>query len=138
MHRHDQERWAFNTATCYERYVLICNGIPIPAAVTCPSKLAGFGELAQPSDLDRSKELLMKVLELNPAGGYVKGSAAGNRLRIAILTVPFGSAKTLHDQLKAGTGALGQLFQRRLHPETQKWVLGRLMRSHRIHIRLSQ
>ena len=41
MHRHDQERWAFNTPTCYERYVLICNGIPIPPAVTCPSKLAG-------------------------------------------------------------------------------------------------
>ena len=41
--RHKLERWAFNTATCYERYVLLCNGYPIPADVgePCPSKIPG-------------------------------------------------------------------------------------------------
>ena len=41
--RHKLERWAFNTATCYERYVLLCNGYPIPADVDepCPSKIPG-------------------------------------------------------------------------------------------------
>lgn len=39
--RHRLERWAYNTATCYERYVLLCSGIPIPPSVDvpCPSKL---------------------------------------------------------------------------------------------------
>jgi hypothetical protein len=41
MHHHGLERWAFNTPTCYERYVLLCSGIPIPADVDvpCPTKL---------------------------------------------------------------------------------------------------
>jgi hypothetical protein len=41
--RHKLERWAFNTATCYERYVLLCNGYPIPDDVgkPCPSKIPG-------------------------------------------------------------------------------------------------
>ena len=30
--RHRLEKWAYNTATCYERYVLLCSGIPIPPA----------------------------------------------------------------------------------------------------------
>ena len=51
----------------------MCNGIPIPPAVTCPSKLAGFGELAQPSDTERSIEFLTKVLEINPRDGYIAG-----------------------------------------------------------------
>ncbi len=138
MHRHDQERWAFNTPTCYERYVLICNGIPIPPAVTCPSKLAGFGELAQPSDEERSKEFLKKVLEINPRDGYVAGSSARRKLHLAVLTVPLPSAKALHDQLKNGTGALGQLFQGRLHSATRKWVLGMLWNKHLAHSKLSQ
>ena len=39
--RHSQEKWAYNVATCYERYVLLCSGIPIPPAVNvpCPSKI---------------------------------------------------------------------------------------------------
>ena len=41
--RHRLERWAFNTAACYERYVLVCNGIPVPDDVgdPCPSKTPG-------------------------------------------------------------------------------------------------
>ena len=136
--RHRLERWAYNTATCYERYVLLCNGIPIPPAVTCPSKIAGIGELAQPSDTEKSIEFLTKVLELNPRDGYVKGSSARRKLHIAILTVPLPSAKALHDQLKAGTGALGKLFQGRLHTATRKWVLDMLWRKHLIHSKLSQ
>jgi len=66
--RHRLEKWAYNTATCYERYVLLCSGIPIPPAVDvpCPSKipgapvalksntrktaLAGYGLLGDPPD----------------------------------------------------------------------------------------
>ncbi|MGH9219813.1 MAG: hypothetical protein ACRD1W_10960 [Vicinamibacterales bacterium] len=154
--RHRLERWAFNTATCYERYVFLCNGIPIPPAITCPSKApgavvavrrsktgkpalagAGIGALAQPSDTEKSIEFLTKVLELNPRDGYVKGSAARRKLHIAILTVPLPSAKALHDQLKAGSGALGKLFQGRLHTATRKWVLDMLWRKHLIHSKLS-
>ena len=38
--RHRLEKWAYNTPTCYERYVLLCSGIPIPPDVNvpCPSK----------------------------------------------------------------------------------------------------
>ena len=153
--RHRLERWAFNTATCYERYVLLCSGIPIPPAVDvpCPTKLpapvamktlktrlagAGLGELAQPSDTEKSIEFLTKVLELNPRDGYVTGSSARRKLHLAVLTVPLPSAKALHDQLKAGTGALGKLFQGRLHTATRKWVLGMLWNKHLAHSQLSQ
>ena len=101
--------------------------------MTCPSKIAGFGELAQPSDEERSKEFLKKVLEINPRDGYVAGSAARRKLHLAILSVPLPSAKALHDQLKAGTGALGRLFQCRLHSATRKWVLGMLWNKHLAH-----
>ncbi len=138
MHRHGSERWAFNTATCYERYVLLCNGIPIPPAVTVSIEARRLGELAQPSDEERSKEFLKKVLEINPRDGYVAGSSARRKLHLAVLTVPLPSAKALHDQLKNGTGALGQLFQGRLHSATRKWVLGMLWNKHLAHSQLSQ
>ena len=133
MHRHDQERWAFNTPTCYERYVLLCSGIPIPAAVTCPSKLAGLGGLGQPSDTERSIEAITKALEISPVDGYIKGSAARAKLHIAFLSVPLPSALALHQQLSAGTGALGRLFQYRLHPATMTWLLGILWAKHLAH-----
>jgi hypothetical protein len=156
--RHRLERWAFNTAACYERYVLLCHGFPIPADVDepCPSKLpgapiakigkrrkfgrprAGIGGLGQPTDEERSREFLKKVLEINPPGGYVTGSSARRKLHVAILSVPLPSAKALHDQLKAGSGDLGRLFQGRLHTATRKWVLEKLARKHRIHTQLSQ
>lgn len=156
MHHERLERWAFNTTTCYERYVLLCSGIPIPEDVNdpCPSKLpapiakigkrrkfgragAGIGALAQPSDLERSTEFLTKVLELNPPDGYITGSSARRKLHLAILTVPLPSAKALHDQLKAGNGAVGKLFQRRLHTATRQWVLSILWRRHLIHSKLA-
>lgn len=157
MRTHRLEKWAFNTTSCFERYVLLCSGIPIPADVDdpCPSKLpgapiakigkrrkfgvagVGIGALAQPSDAEKSKEFLKKVLEINPPGGYVTGSSARRKLHLAVLTVPLPSAKALHDQLKAGTGALGQLFQGRLHSATRKWVLDMLWRRHLIHSNLT-
>lgn len=142
MHHHGLERWAFNTATCYERYVLLCSGIPIPpdVDVPCPSKLpAGIGDLAQPnaSDTERSIDFITKVLQINPRDGYIKGSSARRALHLAILTVPLPSARAIHDQLKAGTGAVGQLFQGRLHSATRKWVLDMLWRRHLIYSKLS-
>ena len=159
MHHERLERWPFNTTTCYERYVLLCSGIPIPPDVDepCPSKLpgapiakigkrrklvrlagVGIGELAQPSDAERSIDFITKVLQINPRDGYIKGSSARRKLHLAILTVPLPSAREIHDQLKAGTGAVGQLFQGRLHSATRKWVLDMLWRRHLIHSKLSQ
>ena len=135
--RHRLEKWAYNTATCYERYVLLCSGIPIPPAVNVPrpSKVpgAGIGELAQPrdtSDTGRSIEAITKALQINPADGYIKGSAARRKLDAAILSVPMPSALALHGQLSAGTGALGRLFQHRLHRATRKTLLDVLWAKH--------
>lgn len=152
--RHRLERWAYNTATCYERYVLLCSGMTIPpdVDVPCPSKLpgapvaakrtrtrtpalagAGIGELAQPrdtSDTGRSIEAITKALQINPADGYVKGSAARRKLDLAILSVPLPSARALHEQLSAGTGALGRLFRYRLHRDTRKTLLDVLWAKH--------
>jgi hypothetical protein len=145
--RHRLERWAYNTATCYERYVLLCSGIPIPPAVgvPCPSKapgvpvaarrgkvrtpaLAGSGVsgLAQPrdtSDTGRSIEAITKALQINPADGYVKGGAARRKLDVAFLSVPLPSALALHKQLSAAEGALGRMFRQRLHRATRKALL---------------
>jgi hypothetical protein len=150
--RHRLEKWAYNTATCYERYVLLCNGIPIPPDVDepCPSKLpgapvamksgktrtralAGFAGLAQPrdtSDTGRSIEAITKALQINPTDGYIKGSAARRKLDIAFLSVPLTSAFELHQQLSAGTGPLGRLFQYRLHRATRKTLLDVLWNKH--------
>ena len=126
--RHRRERWAFNTATCYERYVLLCNGIDIPPSVNvpCPSKLAGagLGTPAKPSDTEKSLALLKKALELDPPS---KG-----KVRIAILSLPLPSAKPLHDLLEAGIGPLGKLFQK-LDADTRKWVLDTLWEKYRAH-----
>ena len=152
--RHRLEKWAYNTATCYERYVLLCSGIPIPpdVDVPCPSKLpgaavavkssktrkpalagAGIGELAQPrdtSDTGRSIEAITKALQINPPDGYIKGSAARRKLDVAVLSVPLPSALELHGQLSAGTGALGRLFKYRLHRATRKTILDVLWAKH--------
>jgi hypothetical protein len=138
MHHERLERWPFNTTTCYERYVLLCSGIPIPPAVNvpCPSKLHGIGEFAQPtSDAERSIEAITKALQINPVDGYITGSAARRKLHIAFLSVPLPSALALHDQLSAGTGALGRLFQHRLHRATRKWLLDMLWAKHLAHSR---
>ena len=67
--RHRLERWRFNSAGCYERYVLVANQLPVPAAVSgpCPSSapvgdfpipapggnaVAGLGSLGQFQLLD--------------------------------------------------------------------------------------
>ncbi|MEO8134764.1 MAG: hypothetical protein ABI831_12390 [Betaproteobacteria bacterium] len=79
--------------------------------------------LAQPrdtSDRQQSLDAILKALQLNPVGGYVKGSAARRQLEAAIDSVPRTSALELHDQLGTGTGPLGKLFKYRLHEATQK------------------
>lgn len=67
--RHRLERWPFNRAACFERYVLVANQLPVPASVSrpCPSsapvgdfpapraggsKVAGLGSLGQVQLLD--------------------------------------------------------------------------------------
>jgi hypothetical protein len=48
--RHRLERWPFNRAACYERYVLVANQLPVPAAVStpCPSS-APVGDFPVPA-----------------------------------------------------------------------------------------
>lgn len=48
--RHALERGPYNTATCYERYVLVANGLPLHDAVSipCPSK-APVGDFPVPA-----------------------------------------------------------------------------------------
>ncbi|MET0657710.1 MAG: hypothetical protein ABW110_06080 [Steroidobacteraceae bacterium] len=67
--RHRLERWPFNRAACFERYVLVANQLPVPSAVSgpCPSSapagdfpvtarggtaVAGLGNLGQFQLLD--------------------------------------------------------------------------------------
>jgi hypothetical protein len=48
--RHRLERWPFNRAACYERYVLVANQLPVPAEVSgpCPSS-APTGDFPVPA-----------------------------------------------------------------------------------------
>lgn len=66
--RHELERGPYNTAACYERYVLLANRLPVPAAVSTPcrssipkgdfplpragaDRVAGLGWFGQPSSI---------------------------------------------------------------------------------------
>jgi hypothetical protein len=151
--RHKLEKWAYNTASCYERYVLLCSGLPVPPDVDgpCPSKapaapiasegktrapalagtgFSGFGQPKDTSDIGRSIEAITKALQLNPPDGYIKGSPARAKLNVAFLSVPLPAAFELHQQLRTGTGPLGKLFQYRLHRETRKTLLNLLWNKH--------
>ena len=74
-------------------------------------------------------------VEMGKGRALSREAKTGRALRVVILTVPWSSAGALHDQLKAGAGAVRQLSQRWLHRDTQKLVRDKLARNHRIHTR---
>ena len=90
----------------------------------------GLAEPRDTSDRGRSLEAIKKALDLNPVGGYVKGSSARRKLEDAIKSVPVPSALEIFNQLKNGVGALGKLFQYRLHDATKKAMLDILWLKH--------
>ncbi|HEX6719834.1 MAG TPA: hypothetical protein VF088_22195 [Pyrinomonadaceae bacterium] len=97
-----------------------------------PNTRRGLG-LAEPqdtSDRARSLEAIKKALDLNPAGGYVKGSSARRKLEDAIKSVPVTSALEIFNQLRNGVGTLGKLFQYRLHDATKRTMLDILWLKH--------
>ena len=95
-----------------------------------PSGMRGVGEPRDTSDRGRSIEAIRKALDLNPVGGYVKGSAARKKLDDALKSVPITSALEIFNQLKNGVGPLGRLFQYRLHDATKPIVLNILWAKH--------
>ena len=95
-----------------------------------PSSLRGLGEPRDTSDRGRSLEAIRKALDLNPAGGYVKGSRARKKLDDALKSVPITAALEIFNQLKNGQGPLGRLFQYRLHDDTKPIVLNILWLKH--------
>jgi len=85
--------------------------------------LRGFS-LGQFADEDQtSRDAILKALQLNPVGGYVRGSAARKQLDDAINSVPVCSALQLAQQLLNGQGSLERLFRYRLDPATQQTLL---------------
>jgi hypothetical protein len=97
---------------------------------TGPAALDGLAQPRDTSDRGRSIDAITKALQLNPAGGYVKGSAARRALDLAIASVPVTAARELHDQLTAATGPLGRLFRLRLHRATRATLLAVLWAKH--------
>lgn len=96
-------------------------------------QVTGLRGLAQPrdtSDRGKSLEAIRKALDLNPVRGYVKGSSARRRLEDALRSVPLTSALEIFNQLKNGIGALGRLFQYRLHNATKRTMLDILWSRH--------
>jgi len=97
------------------------------------TQLTGLRELGEPrdtSDHGKSLEAIKKALDLNPVGGYVKGSSARRKLVDALRSVPLTSALEVFNQLKNGVGPLGKLFQYRLHDFTKRTMLDFLWSRH--------
>lgn len=95
--------------------------------------LSGLRGLAQPRDTSarqRSLDAILSALQLNPVGGYVKGSSARKQLEESFESVPVTSALEVHNQLKNGEGSLGRLFQYRLHDATKVVMLNILWLKH--------
>lgn len=131
--RHRLEVWPFNRAACYERYVLVVNGMPIPDAVNipCPSgapvaaatrgapraTVAGLGDPTQ--QVQDALKAIGAVLALNPMGGYVKGSSARSQLDARFQSVDDCIALEVAEQLQNGQTGVPRLFRLRLHRVTR-------------------
>src|SRR5947207_648701 len=85
--------------------------------------LRGFGQPRDTSQRQESLDAVLRALQLNPVGGYVKGSSARKQLEEAFKSVPVTSALELFNQLRTGAGPLGRLFQYRLHDVTKHTML---------------
>jgi hypothetical protein len=90
----------------------------------CRSGQIGLGGLGEPSTpLQNSLEKIKKALDLNPAGGYVKGSSARSVLDAAFASVPVCLAAKVFIELRFGNSPLARLFKHRLHPKTFREML---------------
>jgi hypothetical protein len=83
--------------------------------------LAGFGEPTTP--LQKALDEIKKALDLNPAGGYVRGSAARRVLDAAFGDVKPCLALAVFKELRFGNSPLARLFKHRLHPKTFREML---------------
>lgn len=81
-----------------------------------PFGLAGFAEPTTP--LQQHLARIKAALDLNPKGGYVRGSAARAALDSAIGDVPICLAPKVFVELRFGNSAVARLFKLRLHPKT--------------------
>jgi hypothetical protein len=92
--------------------------------------LRGFAQPRDTSQRQKSLDAILRALQLNPVGGYVKGSSARKQLEEAIESVPGTFALELFNQLQRGEGLLGRLFQYRLHDVTKGTMLNFLWQKH--------
>jgi len=90
--------------------------------------LQGFAQTPPLSEHQRSLDAILRVLRLNPVGGYVKGSSARRQLEEAFESVPPCSALELAQKLLKSEGTLEKLFRHRLATPTRQVVLQILIR----------
>ena len=93
--------------------------------------LRGLSDPPLPCADKTGKDAIQCALQLNPAGGYVKGSRARRILDAAFASVPPSSAQKLHDQLADPRDTLGKLFRYRLARPTRQTMLKILEGKHR-------
>jgi hypothetical protein len=83
--------------------------------------LAGLAEPTTP--LQDALDEIKKALDLNPAGGYVRGSAARSVLDAAFAAVKPCLALEVFKILRFGNSPVARLFKHRLHPKTFREML---------------
>lgn len=91
------------------------------------SNLQGYSDPPR-TDFQKSLDAISNALFLNPAGGYVVGSAARKKLQDAFDSVPLPAALMLGLRLASGQGSLAKLFRYRLARDTRVAMLGVLLR----------
>lgn len=92
--------------------------------------LHGFALVRDTSQYQKSLDAILKVMELNPRMGYIKGSSVRRKLEEAFESVPRTSAFELFNQLSRDESPLGKLFHYRLHNVTRAAMLNILWRKH--------
>ena len=78
---------------------------------------AGFGE-PTPTPLQQALARIKAALDLNPKGGYVRGTPARAALDGAFAAVPICLAAQVLIELRFGTSPVARLFKYRLHRKT--------------------
>ena len=81
-----------------------------------PFGLAGFAEPTTPLQQNLAK--IKAALDLNPKGGYVRGTPARAVLDAAFGGVPICLAAQVFIELRFSNSPLARLFKYRLHPRT--------------------
>jgi hypothetical protein len=89
--------------------------------------LSGLGD-SEDEQIRKAANALKEALDLNPRGGYVKGSAARAALERAIDLLPDSGAGRLGMHLLQGSGPIAELFRHRLHPATQEAMMAILLK----------